>query len=123
MSARLLVAMAIVAYTASAIKHKLETQQEKGAPARREEEEPLIDRAAIAQIGKSKLVYYLILAGSGAPGPRLLAANRSAVPPPPQNVPFPRKGPTDKSPLWISSPRLHRRDESPRLPKTSSGPT
>ena len=69
-SARLLVAMAIVACTASAIKHKLETQQEK-APARaaRREELCLIDRAAIAQIGKSKLVYYLILAGSGAPGP------------------------------------------------------
>ena len=65
--------MAIVAYTASAIKHKLETQQEKAAaPARRRGEELsdcLIDRAAIAQIGKSKLVYYLILAGSGAPGP------------------------------------------------------
>ena len=72
-SARLLVAMAIVACTASAIKHKLETQQEKAAaPARRElrrDELCLIDRAAIAQIGKSKLVYYLILAGSGAPGP------------------------------------------------------
>ena len=68
-SARLLVAMAIVAYTASAIKHKLEKEQEKTvAPARRE---PLclIDRSAIDQIGKSKLVYYLILAGSGAPGP------------------------------------------------------
>ena len=70
-SARLLVAMAIVAYTASAIKHKLETQQETAAaPARRTREELcLIDRAAIDQIGKSKLVYYLILAGSGAPGP------------------------------------------------------
>ena len=64
---RLLVAVAIVAYTASAIKHKLERQQEK-VPARREEL-CLIDRAAINQIGKSKLVYYLILAGSGAPGP------------------------------------------------------
>ena len=66
---RLLVAVAIVAYTASAIKHKLETQQgNTAAPARRE---PLclIDRSAIDQIGKSKLVYYLILAGSGAPGP------------------------------------------------------
>ena len=69
-SARLLVAMAVVAYTASAIKHKLETQQEKtAAPARREEPLCLIDRSAIDQIGKSKLVYYLILAGSGAPGP------------------------------------------------------
>ena len=58
-SARLLVAMAIVAYTASAIKHKLETQQEK-APARREEL-CLIDRAAIAQIGKSRLVYDILL--------------------------------------------------------------
>jgi hypothetical protein len=69
MSARLLVAMAIVAYTASAIKHKMETQQKTAAPARREETLCLIDRDAIAQIGKSKLVYYLILAGSGAPGP------------------------------------------------------
>ena len=70
-SARLLVAMAIVACTASAIKHKLETQQETAAaPARRAREELcLIDRSAIDQIGKSKLVYYLILAGSGAPGP------------------------------------------------------
>ena len=69
-SARLLVAVAIAAYTASAIKQKLETQQAKtAAPARREESLCLIDRAAIAQIGKSKLVYYLILAGSGAPGP------------------------------------------------------
>ena len=72
-SARLLVAMAIVAYTASAIKHTLETQQEKGGGAReapaRSEELCLIDRSAIDQIGKSKLVYYLILAGSGAPGP------------------------------------------------------
>ncbi len=72
-SARLLVAMAIVAVTANAIKHKLETQQEKAAaPARRDsprEDLCLIDRAAINQIGKSKLVYYLILAGSGAPGP------------------------------------------------------
>ena len=69
MSARLLVAMAIVAYTASAIKHKLGTQQEKAAAATRREELCLIDRSAIDQIGKSKLVYYLILAGSGAPGP------------------------------------------------------
>ena len=62
--------MAIVACTASAIKHKLETQQETAAaPARPEEPLCLIDRAAIDQIGKSKLVYYLILAGSGAPGP------------------------------------------------------
>ena len=70
-SARLLVAMAIVAYTASAIKHKLETQQETAAaPARRAREDLcLIDRSAIDQIGKSKLVYYLILSGSGAPGP------------------------------------------------------
>ena len=70
-SARLLVAMAIVAYTASAIKHKLETQQETAAaPARHARQELcLIDRAAIAQIGKSKLVYYVILSGSGAPGP------------------------------------------------------
>ena len=60
--------MAIVACTASAIKHKLETQQKKPAMTR-EEELCLIDRAAINQIGKSKLVYYLILAGSGAPGP------------------------------------------------------
>ena len=59
MSARLLVAMAIVAYTASAIKHKFETQHEK-APARREEL-CLIDRAAIAQIGKSRLVYDILL--------------------------------------------------------------
>ena len=58
-SARLLVAMAIVAYTASAIKHKLERQQEK-VPARREEL-CLIDRAAIAQIGKSRLVYDILL--------------------------------------------------------------
>ena len=66
-SARLLVAVALVACTASAIKHKLETQQKKPAMTR---EEDLIDRAAIAQIGKSKLVYHLILAGcSGAPGP------------------------------------------------------
>ena len=70
-SARLLVAMAIVACTASAIKHKLERQQEKAAAAaRRRGEEVLIDRSAIDQIGKSKLVYHLILAGcSGAPGP------------------------------------------------------
>ena len=74
-SARLLVAMAIAAYTASAIKHKLETQhcQEKTAApatrAARREDLCLIDRDVIAQIGKSKLVYYLILAGSGAPGP------------------------------------------------------
>ena len=69
MSARLLVAMAIVAYTASAIKHKL-GQEKTAAPARRElREELLIDRSAIDQIGKSKLVYYLILSGSGAPGP------------------------------------------------------
>ncbi len=68
-SARLLVAMAIVAYTASAIKHKLETQQETAAAPARREELCLIDRSAIDQIGKSKLVYYLILAGSGAPGP------------------------------------------------------
>ena len=67
--------MAIVACTASAIKHKLETQQETAAApatraARREElSDCLIDRSAIDQIGKSKLVYYLILAGSGAPGP------------------------------------------------------
>ena len=67
--------MALVAYTASAIKHKMETQQEKAAApatraARREElSDGLIDRAVINQIGKSKLVYYLILAGSGAPGP------------------------------------------------------
>ena len=67
MSARLLVAVALVACTASAIKHKLE-RQEKPATTR-EDELVLIDRAAIAQIGKSKLVYYLILAGSGAPGP------------------------------------------------------
>ena len=68
MSARLLVAMAIVAYTASAIKHKLETQQEKYRLSRREARaimSGLIDRAAIAQIGKSKLVYYLIFFGSG----------------------------------------------------------
>ena len=70
-SARLLVAMAIVACTASAIKHKLERQQEKAAAAaRRRGEEVLIDRSAIDLIGKSKLVYHLILAGcSGAPGP------------------------------------------------------
>ena len=72
-SARLLVAVAIVACTASAIKHKLGTQQETAAaPARRElrrEDLCLIDRSAIDQIGKSKLVYYLILSGSGAPGP------------------------------------------------------
>ena len=65
--------MAVVAYTASAIKHKLETQQEKAAApatrAARREDLCLIDRDVIAQIGKSKLVYYLILAGSGAPGP------------------------------------------------------
>ena len=63
--------MAIVAVTANAIKHKLETQQEKAAAAaRRRGEEVLIDRSAIDQIGKSKLVYHLILAGcSGAPGP------------------------------------------------------
>ena len=71
---RLLVAVAIVAYTASAIKHKLETQQETAAAPRRrdsprEDHLCLIDRSAIAQIGKSKLVYYLILSGSGAPGP------------------------------------------------------
>ncbi len=68
-SARLLVAMAIVACAANAIKHKLETQQKAAAPARRDEALCLIDRSAIDQIGKSKLVYYLILAGSGAPGP------------------------------------------------------
>ena len=61
--------MAIVAYTASAIKHKLEIQQEKAATSPTTREEELIDRDVIAQIGKSKLVYYLILAGSGAPGP------------------------------------------------------
>ena len=66
---RLLVAVAIAAYTASAIKQKLETQQKAAAPARRDEALCLIDRSAIDQIGKSKLVYYLILAGSGAPGP------------------------------------------------------
>ena len=67
MSARLLVAVALVACTASAIKHKLETQQKKPAVTREEE---LIDRDVINQIGKSKLVYHLILAGcSGAPGP------------------------------------------------------
>ena len=60
--------MAIVACTASAIKHKLETQPKKPAMTR-EEELVLIDRAVINQIGKSKLVYYLILSGSGAPGP------------------------------------------------------
>ena len=69
MSARLLVAVALVACTASAIKHKLETQQKKPAMTR-EDDLVLIDRAAINQIGKSKLVYHLILAGcSGAPGP------------------------------------------------------
>ena len=69
-SARLLVAMAIVAYTASAIKHKLEIQQEKAATSPTTREEELIDRDVINQIGKSKLVYHLILAGcSGAPGP------------------------------------------------------
>ena len=66
---RLLVAVALVAYTASAIKHKLEIHQEKAATSPTTREEELIDRDAIAQIGKSKLVYYLILAGSGAPGP------------------------------------------------------
>ena len=66
---RLLVAVAIVAYTASAIKHKLEKEQETAATPARRDPLCLIDRSAIDQIGKSKLVYYLILAGSGAPGP------------------------------------------------------
>ena len=73
--------MAIVAYTASAIKHKLETQQETAAaPERRAREELLIDRSAIDQIGKSKLVYQLILTGcSGAPGPRRATKRSSSL--------------------------------------------
>ena len=59
--------VAAAAATGASIKYKSGTQQGKATP--EEEQLLLIDRAAIAQIGKSKLVYYLILAGSGAPGP------------------------------------------------------
>jgi hypothetical protein len=59
--------VAAAAATGVSIKYKSGTRQGKATP--EEAQLLLIDRAAIAQIGKSKLVYYLILAGSGAPGP------------------------------------------------------
>ena len=125
-SARLLVAMAIVAYTASAIKHKLETQQEEGGSAReREPRTTLLDRSICHRSDWQEQARLLPDLGRlRRPGPALLAASAHCLlpPAPPRIDVHSREGPLHKSPLWIcprrTVPQRHRRDESPRvLPK------
>ena len=70
----------------------------------------LIDRSAIDRIGKSKLVYYLILAGSGAGSCAALSRPRIYHSRPRARL--------DQSPLWyyvVTVPRRHRRDECSTL--------